>query len=251
MKAIITHKKRKYKVNLARPIDISIPLRAGTTNVSAWYLPPPVMAPVKDGNFTGSVAQGGSVNFNTLTFNPHAHGTHTECVGHITEAFYSVNAALKQFFMMSELVTVAPETSGKDEVISEKQLRSVLGRNRPEALIIRTLPNNKEKLSRRYSHTNPPYLTEAAAVYLRKKGVMHLLIDLPSVDKEKDEGKLAAHKAFWNTEGEIRTGATITELIYVPGAVKDGSYLLNLQIAPFENDAAPVKPVLYALTRMV
>jgi hypothetical protein len=42
---------------------------------------------------------------------------------------------------------------------------------------------------KKYSHTNPPYLEEAAALSLRKLN-KHLLIDLPSVDKEKDEGKL-------------------------------------------------------------
>ena len=50
-----------------------------------------------------------------------------------------------------------------------------------------------------YSNTNPPYLLDAAANYLKEKGIKHLLIDLPSVDKEKDNGKLLAHNAFWNT----------------------------------------------------
>jgi hypothetical protein len=40
-------------------------------------------------------------------------------------------------------------------------------------------------------------LAEGAALFLRKRN-QHLLIDLPSVDKEKDEGKLLAHKAFGN-----------------------------------------------------
>jgi hypothetical protein len=31
-------------------------------------------------------------------------------------------------------------------------------------------------------------------------------------------------------------------MIYVPDNVADGSYLLNLQIASFENDASPVNP---------
>jgi hypothetical protein len=39
-------------------------------------------------------------------------------------------------------------------------------------------------------------LEEAAAGFIRECGIQHLLIDLPSVDKEKDEGKLLAHKAF-------------------------------------------------------
>jgi kynurenine formamidase len=43
-------------------------------------------------------------------------------------------------------------------------------------------------LSRKYSHTDPPFF-EDAALFLHESGIKHLLIDLPSVDKEKDEGK--------------------------------------------------------------
>ena len=100
-----------------------------------------------------------------------------------------------------------------------------------------------------YSHTNPPYLLEEAAVYLREKGIKHLLIDLPSVDKEQDGGKLLAHNAFWNTVGEIRFDATITEFIYVPNRSEDGEYLLNLMVAPFENDATLSKPILYKIIK--
>ena len=123
----------------------------------------------------------------------------------------------------------------------------------PEAVVIRTLPNLNEKLSKKYSNTNPPYLDENVATFLRESGVKHLLIDLPSVDKEKDEGKLLAHKAFWNVKNvdilneDARLDATITELIYVKDEILDGSYLLNLQIASFENDASPSKPVLYEI----
>ena len=70
-------------------------------------------------------------------------------------------------------------------------------------------------------------------------------MDLPSVDKEKDNCELLSHNAFWNTKGELRLDATITEFIYVSNTIEDGTYLLNLQIAPFENDASPSKPVLY------
>lgn len=247
MNATITHNGQEYAIDFSDPIAISMPLRGNEDNVTAWYLSPPVITPVKSRGFTGSVARGGVVNFNTVSFNPHAHGTHTECVGHITKAFYSIDDALKRFFFTAELITIAPGKLDGDFVISKKQLENALQGKTPEALVIRTLPNDATKLSRQYSHTNPPYLMEAAAVYLRETGIVHLLIDLPSVDKEKDKGKLLAHKAFWNVDGEIRTMATITEFIYVPNAVEDGSYLLNLQIAPFKNDAAPSKPVLYKI----
>ncbi|WP_340064968.1 cyclase family protein [Ascidiimonas aurantiaca] len=247
MKAIFECNKQKYQVNLAQPLDISLPLRHGNANVMAWSQSPPDISPVTEGDFTGSVAKGASVNFNNIFFNPHAHGTHTECVGHITEKIYSVNTQLKQFFFLAELITVAPEKDRNDFVISRKQLQNALGSNTPEALIIRTLPNDTEKYRKNYSQTNPPYLKEDAAHFIREIGVEHLLIDLPSVDKEKDEGRLLAHKAFWHIEGSIREKATITELIYVDNHIPDGSYLLNLQIAPFENDATPSKPVLYSI----
>jgi arylformamidase len=112
-------------------------------------------------------------------------------------------------------------------------------------LIIRTLPNDKSKLTRNYNKTNPPYLEESLATYLNKQGIFHLLVDLPSLDREEDGGKLSAHKAFWGIPNKLRPSATITELIYVPNEVKDGTYLLNLQIAAFELDATPSKPVLY------
>lgn len=247
MKAIIHANSRTYTIYVDQPIDISIPLRASKDNVNAWYLPPPKIYPAKLKNWTGSVKSGAAVNFNSIEFNPHAHGTHTECVGHITEETYSINSCLKQFLFVSEVITVVPEKRDEDLIISEKQMQYAIGNKKREAVVIRTLPNTKDKLSRQYANTNPPFLSEAAAIYLRNKGVKHLLIDLPSIDKEKDNGELLAHKAFWDVHGVIRKEATITELIYVPNAVKDGKYILNLLVAPFQNDASPSKPVLYKL----
>ncbi|MEM6685223.1 MAG: cyclase family protein [Bacteroidota bacterium] len=245
----IQRKTVKHQIDLAKPLDISIPLRASEDNVNAWYVAAPKIEPVRFDNWVGSVAEGGDVNFNNIYFNPHAHGTHTECVGHITKEVHSINQQLQQFFFYAELITVALEKKGDDFVISKKQLQSIIGNKKREAIIIRTLPNFKEKRNKQYSHSNPPYLEEDAAIYLRDKGIEHLLIDLPSVDKEKDEGKLLAHNAFWNTAGTIRMQATITEFIYVANSIEDGAYYVNIQIAPFENDATPSKPVLYKILK--
>ena len=245
MQTTINFKAKDYIVDLSKPLDISIGLRGDEKNPVAWYLDAPKINPVKDGDFIGKVSEGASVNFNNIQFNPHAHGTHTECVGHISREFYSINQTLKTFFFFAKLISVEPETKGEDKVISEAILKEKIQPNATEALIIRTLPNFREKQTKKYSHTNWPYLSEEAAVYLRNSGIKHLLIDLPSVDKEKDGGKLLAHKAFWNYPKNTRFDATITELVYVPNSIEDGNYLLNLQIASFENDASPSKPVLY------
>ena len=247
MKTVITINTIKYTIDLSKPLDISMPIRGSIDNANAWYIEEPKIEPAQIGEWTASVKEGASINFNNIQFNPHAHGTHTECVGHITEKFYSVNKCLKQFFFRAEVITVAPEKIGEDYVISKSQLKFLLKQRKPEALVIRTMPNTKDKLSRQYSNTNWPYLTEDAAEYIKKIGVQHLLVDLPSVDKEKDDGKLLAHKAFWDVNGKIRKNATITEFIYVKNKIKDGKYILNLQIAPFENDATPSKPILYKI----
>lgn len=244
----ITHKGKSYTADLAKPIDISIPLRAGENNVNAWYSAPVKIEPVRMGDWVGDVNQGGSVNFRNIFFNPHGNGTHTECVGHISKENYSVNQCLKTFFFMAELVTVLPEqTPEGDLVITKKMIVDCLQEKRPEALIIRTLDNSISKTNKQYSNTNPPYLLAEATELIDALGIDHLLIDLPSVDKEVDGGKLASHHVFWQYPHNTKLNRTITEMIYVPNNVFDGSYLLNLQIASFENDASPSKPVLYQL----
>lgn len=247
MKTIIDINTKKYTVDLSKPLDISMPILGSKDNPNAWYIEEPKIEPAQIGEWTASVNKGASINFNNIQFNPHAHGTHTECVGHITEKFYSINKCLKQFFFKAELITVAPEKIDEDYVISKSQLKFLLKQRKPDALVIRTMPNTMDKLSRQYSNTNWPYLTEDAAEFIKKLGVQHLLVDLPSVDKEKDEGKLLAHKAFWDVDGMIRKNATITEFVYVKNNIIDGKYILNLQIASFENDATPSKPILYKI----
>ncbi|MBQ4820896.1 cyclase family protein [Aquimarina sp. MMG016] len=243
----ITYNKQFYTVDLSKPLDISIPIRASEENINAWYISAPKIEPVKDGDWVGKVSEGASTNFNNISFNPHGHGTHTECVGHITPEFHSINQTLKQFFFLAEVISVKPKKLKEDYIITKEQIKTVITSKNSKALIIRTLPNKEDKLNKQYSHTNWPYLTEEAASYIRDLDIEHLLIDLPSIDKEKDNGKLLAHKAFWNYPESTRYQATITEMIYVANDIRDGQYILNLQIASFENDASPSKPVLYKI----
>lgn len=248
MKTEIIINNKKYQMDLHKPLDISIPLRAGTNCVNAWYAPPVEISPVRMDNWVGEVAQGGSVNFRNIFFNPHAHGTHTECVGHITREWVTLNEHLKQFFFLAQLITLHPEEIIGDRIITKKQIEAACNTEGLEALIIRTTPNTTSKLTAHYSNTNPPYLHHEAAAWMAKQNIKHLLLDLPSVDREQDGGKLLAHNAFWNTANSIRYDATITELIFVRDEIKDGLYLLNLQITALENDASPSKPVLFELT---
>jgi kynurenine formamidase len=238
---------KAYKANLLEPIDISVPLRSGPNNIHAWYVGDAEFKAVENENWIGDVNRGGAVNFRDIYFNPHGHGTHTECVGHISKEQYTINHCLKQFFFPAQLVSITPELKHDDHIITAKQISHLSIHSHVQALVIRTLPNSSSKLTQHYSASNPPYIEAEGIAMLVAAGINHLLVDLPSLDREHDEGKLAAHHVFWNYPKEAALHRTITELVYVPDELNDGLYLLNLQISPFENDAAPSKPLLFKL----
>lgn len=237
------------KIDLSKGFDISLPLSNSENNPTAWYVQPPRFEPVMENGWVGSVELGGVVNFRNIYFNPHGHGTHTECLGHITQKIYSINEQLKTYFFHAILISVVPEeVQNNDEtdfIITKKTLHALQNIDRVEALVIRSLPNSLAKKTFQYSSTNPPYLSLDCLEEMNRLGVKHLLIDLPSVDRESDGGVLAFHHSFWGVPEKLDRERTITELIYVDNKIPDGEYVLNLQVAPFENDASPSRPVLY------
>jgi hypothetical protein len=255
----------KYKADLDRPVDISIPVKFDGEQLSAFGGPPAYREPYTTGKFVGDVRRGGSCNCETYHFSPHLNGTHTECVGHITAARISVHEIMQGGLLPATLVTVAPQPAGtareqydpsprpEDLLITAAALRNALSKCPAEfltALIVRTLPNSPSKIIRDYSRAAVPYFSVEAMEIIRMLGVQHLLVDMPSIDRLDDEGKLTNHRLFWDVPRgsknvERPSAKTVTELVYVPDGVPDGSYLVNLQIAAFTGDAAPSGPVLY------
>jgi kynurenine formamidase len=252
MIARIEHKGRSFSVDLSKPLDISLPVAEGDQQLRAWWVDPVTMEPVKNGDMSYAVKDGAPVNFRNIRFNPHGHGTHTESVGHIAPEIHPVGRLFKRHFFTAQLISLLPETrrapdAKEDLVITLEQLRNVVGDRPPEALVLRTLPHRDNDGHRDWSGSNPCYLQSTACSWLRSIGVKHLLLDLPSVDREEDGGVLAAHHAFWDFPNIVDLERTITELLHVPREVRDGEYLLELQLANFTNDAAPSRPVLYAI----
>ena len=246
-------------IDLDKPvtqIDISIPLQFNGPQPNAYGVETATSKACEAGDFVGDTRRGGSVNFEQYTFIPHCNGTHTECVGHITDERISVLDCLKDVFLAAVLVSVEPDKlNGGDLVITDLSLQAAsVGKaaDTPTALIVRTLSNDDSKLTRQYGEGNiPPYFTAEAIEYIVACGFKHLLVDMPSIDRIFDEGNLTNHRIFWNVEprsrevnAATRMESTITELIYVPNEVADGEYLLNLQIAPFVSDCSPSRPIL-------
>lgn len=237
----------RIRTNLTAPVaDLSM----AVGNVArAWYIQSPTFEPVVLGDWKGSVELGGSVNFFNIGFNPHAHGTHTETVGHITRERYSVHEYFNQPFSLAVVlspkvednrVSLASFTTAWQAALEHGWIQGA------KSIVVRT-DCSSDAILRTYSNTDWPFLEAEIGAFLRDHGIDHLLIDQPSVDQEEDGGALACHRSFWGNTPEESLHRTITELIHVPSSLADGPYLLNLQVAPIENDAAPSRPLLYEL----
>lgn len=242
-------------IETSEPLDIAIPMTDTEGNVRAWYVDPPRFEPVRANGFIGSVAEGGSVNFRDIYFNPHGHGTHTECLGHITKDVHSINHVLNEYICKALVTSVKPVAIDRgsgivDKVVRLEQLNDLILEKGTEAIVIRTLPNSDIKEHLNYSASNPPFLDIECIEFFNRHKIRHLLIDTPSVDREEDGGELTFHHAFWNVPNQPDFKRTITELIYVHNEIVDGTYLMELQVAPFENDAAPSRPVLYKINKV-
>lgn len=246
--------------------DISIPLHFGGPQPNAYGVMPARSEPVRSGELVGDTRLGGSVNFERYELIPHCNGTHTECVGHVTHERISIRDCLRDVFFRALLVSVEPvfahqtaETlsdfySPDDLVITGEIIASAITADISgcAGLIIRTLPNQETKTSRKYDADNiPPYFSLQALEAIVAAKISHLLVDLPSIDRLFDGGLLQNHRLFWQVppgrfaaDANTRRFATITELVFVPDEVPDGEYLVNLQIPPFQSDAAPSRPLL-------
>jgi kynurenine formamidase len=245
--AVIEHRGQRWSVELDRPLNITLPLRRNSSNRRAYFLPPSQIAPVRTQGFIGSIAEGGTVNCDQIVLSPHGNGTHTECLRHVADVPLWIADAPRSFLVLGQLLTVQPTA---EATITAVQLAAIGQVEGVSAAILRTLPNDPGKAERDWSGANPPYLTEEATQLLVERGIEHLLVDLPSIDPESDGGALRAHRAFWDVSGKVRLHATITELCYIPDAIADGFYLVQLGILPLESDASPSHVVLYPAQRL-
>jgi arylformamidase len=247
MKIEFSHKSRAFTVDLNKGLDVSLPLEHQSP-LGAWYLDPPRIEAVRTAEFIGEVSEGSPVNFRNIFFNPHAHTTHTESLAHISTEDVPVNSIFSRFHFVALVHSIEPEEVQGDRVLMESDtLKENLNSFSPEAILIRTFPNDSDKKKRNYSHTNPAYMSLSLTKLLRDGGIQHLLIDTPSVDREEDGGALAAHHTFWNYPENMRREASISEFIFVPNEVPDGLYLLNLVPANIRNDAAISRPILFPM----
>lgn len=267
MKLTIQLAGQSFRVRHSEAISLAIPLHFNGPQPNHFGAAVANSKPMQAGSWIGDTRKGGSCNVPELTLNPHCNGTHTESVSHIVNDMHSIHQSLRDLLVPAALISVNPVAANQcgdhytpvlapnDLVITAATLQRALddiGNDWLGALVVRTLPNGRDKQVARYGDSHqPPFFTREAMQYLRLRGVQHLLVDFPSLDKMHDNGHLTAHHLFWDvtedTHGPAPTTAlqrTVTEMIFVPDAVRDGVYLLNLQVPAFELDVAPSRPFL-------
>lgn len=254
------------RARLDRGTSIAVTLDFDGPQPHAFGAPPAAREALAGGGFVGDTLRGGSCNVSVARLVAHCNGTHTEGVGHVVDDPHPVGSLAMDPLVPAALVTVTPtaardssegegRTEPNDLLVTAAALRGAMSsfpRGILCAVVIRTSPNDPAKPSRDWDASGAPYLTGAAAALLADAGVEHLVVDLPSLDRMDDGGRLAAHRAFFGLpDGSraladcARPRATVTELAYAPDALPDGLYALSLQVAPWASDAAPSRPILY------
>jgi arylformamidase len=274
MQAELNFGGQKVRVALDRGVSLAIPVEFTGNGPRHFGAPPPQAMPWSVPGFSGSVATGASCNCSTLSLIPHCQMTHTESVAHLTRETGDAWRVVPRGLLPAVVVSVSPEPAretaestdpqpwGTDVLITQRRLRAawpMAGAGKktmiePVAAIIRTLPNDAAKRSRDYTDIVPPYLTREAMQWLVEKRIEHLVVDLPSVDRTHDEGRLVGHRLFFglppgsSARGDAaRSRATITELAFIPDEVADGPCMLSLAVPALGGDAVPCQPIVYPI----
>jgi arylformamidase len=276
-------------VSIAREVDFS------DSDPRHFGAPQAHSGPVQIGGFSGAVATGASCNCSTITLTPHCNGTHTESVGHLTQAPLDAHRVIPTTPLPALVITVTavdpaateessiPSPQRGDKLITRHAIdtawNAVLNAGAPDtvpasksavpnAKVSTTIQLNNAANAVLSSQLSPPpclvlrarfdgaapYLTREAAEYLVFRGIEHLVVELPSIDRSEDEGKLTAHRIFFGLPSgarELRQASraqcTITELARVPKEISDGFYLLQIQAPAIAGDAVPSRPLLFQL----
>lgn len=270
----------RWLLQKGKPIRISCPteFQHQDQQPNAFAQPPAKAEKIIDVETKGDVTNG--VRCDRVTFIPHCHGTHTECAGHITKEPIPVSAFVEGHEAKPHhaiLITVEPEKYSDemtdsyshaavgDFMITRKSIEAAILRAATQetllaasAVIVRCRHDNyTEGPANKFSSF--PYYSKEAIKFIRDH-FSHHLTNLPSIDRERDGGTVPNHRRFFkvpkdkksatlfNASGKIEEHykRTNTEMCFIPADVKDGAYVVHLQLLNnWDLDAAPSAPVIF------
>lgn len=266
------------RIDLASPVSLAAPLRFDGRDPRHFDAPAPRRRPLALPGFSGEVRRGASCNCSTLELTPHCNGTHTECVGHLVDEPLDACEIAPRGPLPALLLSIPPVPaagSGEDSdpapqpgdrLLTRAALRAAWPATllvTPQATWPEALPFAPRALVLRSSAPlavasttalAAPYLSRQLAAELVARGIEHLVVELPSIDRGQDQGRLCAHRIFFGLPpGSTRLaearrgGCTITELAAIPAELSDGPCALQLTLPRIAGDAVPSQPLLYRL----
>ena len=251
--------------SLARVLDFVGP------QLRCFGAAPASSQPLLVGDFSGRVDRGASCNASVLSITPHANGTHTEGVGHLTVERVDVQGLIPRRLLLATLLTVEPELAG-DSADSSSPLP------RADDLLM-----TRGAIERAWPAPPAPGLAARAAVHAhaaqrarqvhrtaRRIGAIPVTrgrqlaggaaasITWCSMCRRPIAAAMAASSPRTASSSDCRRAAARCSQPSAPGArspnwltsddaLADGWYLLSLQSPAICGDAVPSRPVLYPL----
>jgi len=253
-----------WRTRLGEALSLARVLDFGAPHPRVFGAPPATTTPFVAGAFNGEVARGASCNCRAVHLVPHCNGTHTESVAHLTVESLRLTDLVPLEPLPAVVVSVRPvaaQQSGEtadppplpgDRLVTATQIDRgwpaawPADLPSPRVLVLRTGVHDGDDVA--------PYLSLEAARRIVERGIDHVVVELPSVDRAEDEGRLAGHRILFGLPpgstrlaDAARPHATVTELAQVPATCPDGPCAVQLQLTPWTGDAVPSRPVLFPL----
>lgn len=205
----------------------------------------------------------GCCNVNVLQYCPHKI-THFETAAHVMawEANPPSAIAIPRRYLsgVAYLADFSDLPKQPGSLLQASQITKKLeGLVLPVSILALKTPASK--LPEHYNFTNKdfPALSEGAAraIHDYSSGntrINCLILDLPSIDQEKDEGKLLAHRAFFGLPrtgftGKIKEKRALVELAWFSG-LDEGYYYITVTPARFQANAVHTEVILRKMTKI-
>ncbi len=254
MELTLTQNDKSYQVDLNSGVCLAIPYHYNGAQPNFYNVPKGTAEPFKQDDYVGRVTDHVGCNVMVVQQNIHCTGTHTECAGHISNEPISIHDILNHVYFIADLISVVPvqffSTQEKyhlpikdnEPVITREMVQGKISEN-SIGLVVRTMPNSRRKIEKKYNSLNTPFFTTEAIEYICETGIKHLVVDIPTIDRTDDGGRLGNHHIFFETEPPYEK--TITEMAFIDNGVPDGRYCMTIEIPPMMLDAAPSRPFIF------
>ncbi len=208
-----------------------------------------------EGQFIGDVKRGGSCNVDILSYVPHGI-THIETAAHIlspeSKPPFVDDIPLRHLSGIVYLIDLTQPVRGAGD-----ELGSGPGQQVPWEAVEKKLRHNSLPISMLAIKTRSSLLQEdydfsgknflsisaqaAKGIHDYKYPITCLLLDLPSIDPETDEGKLLAHRSYFGLpltgyKGKDREKRALVELAWFSG-FEEGYYYADITPPRFHTNA--------------